>query len=179
MHCHAMSCLSCMSTCSNTKMQTVWKLSSWGAVRDQLQGVKEIAASSQAFAAIRDDGSVVTWRNKAGSEWSMRQNLQHFFLPFAFLKRVRFLLHHATFSNYSRLKIRKTKHVVDRNQKHPTDFKQTINDIQTKCVERQVLAFISCRLRAETVNEFSRSFTQLSRSKVSSFGIDDQPIWTH
>ena len=139
MHCHAMSCLSCMSTCSNTKMQTVWKLSSWGAVRDQLQGVREIAASSQAFAAIRDDGSVVTWGNKAGSEWSMRQNLQHIFWPFAFLKRVRFLLHHATFSNYSRLKIQKTKHVVDRVKTGRTKNIQQISSKQSMIFRQNAL----------------------------------------
>ena len=35
---------------------------SW-AVRDQLKGVQQIQATSQAFAAILGDGSLVTWGN--------------------------------------------------------------------------------------------------------------------
>ena len=38
-----------------------------GAAQAQLHSVREIAASSQAFCAIRDDGSVVTWGNKASN----------------------------------------------------------------------------------------------------------------
>ena len=41
------------------------------AVRDQLKGVQQIQATSRAFAAILDDGSVVTWGGQhSGSDSS-------------------------------------------------------------------------------------------------------------
>ena len=45
------------------------------AVRDQLKGVQQIQATSQAFAAILGDGSVVTWGNaEAGGDGSAVQD---------------------------------------------------------------------------------------------------------
>ena len=144
MHCHAMSCLSCMSTCSNTLrcLSRIRKLSEAQSeisckVSERLQRLPKRLLRSEMMEVLLPGET----RLEVGWKWkfSMRQNLQQFFLPFAFLKRVRFLLHHAKFSNYSRLKIQKTKHVVDSVKTGRTKNIQQISSKQSMIFRQNVL----------------------------------------